>query len=258
MRRWIEGAYLVPKLPRVLAVGHEAPASESDLWEAVLYAGPNAALSHATAAHVRKLIEYPPREIHVSSPRDVRSLKNIHVHPRRTVARDIHAGLPVTTIPQTMLDLAATQEHKLVRKALARLDFNRVLDTQALRATCGKGKPGSKALLEALDIHDPRLAYTNGPLEYDFFEWCEHNKVPLPLVNVRVHGILVDAYWPAHSLVVELDGLGNHSTPAQLRRDKANDLTLRSAGLEIRRYDWALVHGHPKDVHADLMRALAR
>ena len=80
--------------------------------------------------------------------------------------------------------------------------------------------------------------------------------MPLPVVNEWLHGVLVDAYWPAHKVVVELDGGDNHSSPAQRRRDKANDLLLRSHGLVVVRYDWDLLHGRPRAVYDDLMRTL--
>lgn len=252
----IERGHLVWVLPKVYALGHLAPSREGDLWAAVLYAGPGAALSHATAAHWLGLIDYPPSVIEVSSPRRIKSLPGIRVYGRRPVERWLHNGIPVTSIAQTAVDLAAAAEFRLVRKALARLDFRHELDAAALDAACGSGKPGSGALRRALAVHQPRLARTNGRLEYDFFEWCETWEVPVPLVNERVHGVLADAYWPAHGVVVELDGGDNHSSPAQRRRDKANDLLLRGHGLVVLRYDWDLVHARPRAVYDDLMRTL--
>ncbi len=255
---WIERQTLIRVLPRVYALGHRAPSREGDLWAAILYGGPGAALSHATAAQWRGLIEYAPAVIEVSTPRDIDSLPRIRVYGRRSVERWLCNGIPVTSVQQTTLDLAAVAEFKLVRKALARLDFGHELDVGALEASCGPGKPGSRALRRALAIHQPQLAQTNGPLEYDFFEWCERWKVALPLVNERLHGVLVDAYWPDHGVVVELDGGDNHSSPAQRKRDKANDLLLRSHGLVVLRYDWDLVHLRPRAVYDDLMRTITR
>jgi Protein of unknown function (DUF559) len=257
VRRWVEGAYLVPKLPKVFAIGHDAPSREADLWAAVLYAGPGAMLSHATAAHWRGLIDYPPQVIDISTPRRINSLQSIRVHGRRPLDRWMFNGIPVTSIPQTLLDLAAVAELSLVRKALARLDYRQELDVGAIQMICGQGKTGSKLLLEALAIHQPRLAHTNSPLEDDFLIWCERWNVPLPFVNVRLYGVLVDAYWPDRGVVVELDGNNNHSSAAQLRRDRANELVLRGHGLVVLRYDWDLVHAEPKAVYDDLMATLA-
>jgi very-short-patch-repair endonuclease len=73
-----------------------------------------------------------------------------------------------------------------------------------------------------------------------------------------VHGVLVDAYWPTYGLVVELDGLDAHSSAAQLRTDKRNELKLREHGVTVLRYDWPLLHREPRRVHADLMTHLDR
>ena len=57
---------------------------------------------------VARLLKYPPRQIHVSSPRRVMDHANIVVHGRRTIDRIWHRGLPVTTPSQAILDYAAT------------------------------------------------------------------------------------------------------------------------------------------------------
>ncbi len=254
--RWSHSGYLTRVLPGVYAVGHHAPSREADLWAAVLFAGPDAMLSHATAACWHGLIEYPPTTIEVSSPRDVDSVKGVRVYGRRNLELTLYKGLAATSIAQTMLDLAAIAEPRLVRKALGRLDFRKQLNVAALERICGHGKPGSKPLRQALAIHQPQLARANGRLEENFIEFCERWEIPMPIFNARVHGVLVDAYWPQHRLVVELDGIDAHSSTAQRHRDKSNDLALRRHALVVLRYDWKLVMKTPELVHDDIMRSL--
>jgi hypothetical protein len=252
--RWIDDGYLRKVLPRVYAVGHTAPSHEADLMAAVLYAGPGAMLSHASAAHHRELIIYAPGVIHVSTPRSARSVRGvIHVHADRDRAWDVVRGIPATSVPQTLLDLAATHEPKLVQRAIATLDYRRELDVQAIARACGKGRRGSTHLRAALEAHRPELAYANGELEASFFNHCVEWEIPLPKLNVRVHGELVDAYWPKHNLVVELDGYANHSSAAQLHRDKQRDIKLRASGLTVARYDWCLLQHDPETVRQDVL-----
>jgi Transcriptional regulator, AbiEi antitoxin/Protein of unknown function (DUF559) len=254
--KWTHNGYLTRVHPGVYAVGHRPPTREAALWAAVLYAGPGAMLSHATAACWHGLIEYPPSTIEVSTPRGVDSLSRVRVYGRRRRVLTVHRGIPVTSIAQTMVDLAAVTEPRLVRKALARLDFRRQLNVRELEQACAHGRLGSKALREALAIHQPQLARANGRLEENFILFCERWEIPMPVFNVRLHGVLVDAYWPDHGLVVELDGAGAHSSAAQRHSDKSNDLKLRSHGLKVIRYDWKLVMKQPALVHADVMREL--
>jgi hypothetical protein len=170
-------------------------------------------LSHMTAAWWRGLIEYAPPAISVRTPRRCRSLPGITVHGRSDTQRHWHKPLPVTSLEQ-MLDLVASAELQLVRKALGRLDYRYELDTAALARICGRGRTG------------------------------------------RVHGVQVDAHYVEQRLVVELDGGGNHHSPAQMRRDHRNDLVLRGHGLRVNRYSRDLVHDEPLAVRADVLAAL--
>ena len=261
---WVRCGYLFRVAPRVYAVGHVAPSRDAALWTAVLFAGPGAALSHVTAAHWRRLADFPGRVVHVSTPRACASLPGIAVHGRRArLEREIVDGMPVTTIAQTALDVAAsTPDLVLVRKLLAEIEYRTgPLDVARLRVVCRRGRPGSQRLNQALDAYDPRLARMNGRLELGFYMFCERRRrrgVPLPEVNVKVAGVRVDAYFRAHALVVELDGDGNHRTPAQRRRDRRNELILRAHAIEVVRYDWALVEQEPHLTEQDLLAALAR
>lgn len=255
---WFKAGYLTRVLPKVYAVGHTAPSRAGDLWAAVLYAGPGAMLSHATAAHHRGLINHPPRVIEVSTPRDIRSTEHsLRVYGSRDLERVVHDRIPCTTSARTVLDLAAIGNRKLVRRALSVLDFRKELDVAALESLCGRGKPGSKALRRALAHHQPELARVNGTFEERFLYWCERSNVPMPRFNAWVHGVQVDAYWPDYGLVVELDGHDNHSSPAQLSDDRAKELVLRSHGLRVVRYGWALLEQQPVAMRADLLGQLA-
>src|SRR6202045_2481733 len=72
INRWLATGYLFRVLPGVYAVGHRAKTTEADLFAAVLYAGPGAMLSHATAAWWVGLVKSRPYMIHVSTPRRCR------------------------------------------------------------------------------------------------------------------------------------------------------------------------------------------
>jgi hypothetical protein len=256
---WIKAGYLTRVVRKVYAVGHDAPSEMADLWTAVLYAGPGGMLSHESDAHHRGLIMRPPNTIHVSTPRaKIKSIPGfISVHCERKLARVWHNGLPCTTIPQMLLDIASTSDPKLVRRALSVLDYRKGLDVAAIDAITGKGRRGTKALRLALKQYRPQDAHVNGKLEEGFLDFCEAGGVPLPKVNVWVHDIQVDAYWPDHGLVVEMDGDANHSSPAQRRKDRSKEVKLRAHGLRVVRYDWALLHTEPEAMHADLLAQLA-
>lgn len=250
---WKRQGYLHRILPRVYAVGHRARSYEADLAAALLYAGPGAALSHATAAHWLGLLDKPPRKIHISTPRRCRSQPGIVVHREREVSRVWHRRLPVTPVPQILLDLAATEPRRRLRMALANADYHDLLELGAIEAALGRGRHGSAQLREALAQHQPRLARTKSGLEVAFLELCEFAGIPLPETNEWVAGWEVDALFRTQHIAVELDGYGNHRSPAQIKRDRRKDLALRAAGFQPIRYSDEQLEQRT-DVIADLRR----
>lgn len=247
--RWVGEGYLHRELPGVYAVGHAARSAESDLAAALLYAGPGAMLSHATAAWWLGLLDQPPRTIQVSTPRQCRSQPGVRVHQRRSCERIWSRGLPTTAPPQTLLDLAAQAPLRTVRRALAKADYAGTLNIPAIQARLGPGRPGSTRLRRALREHEPRLARTKSENEALFLEICRAARLPLPETNVYIAGWEIDALWREQRVAVEIDGYGNHRSPAQVRRDRRKDLALRSIGYTPLRYsDEQLIDVRPQIV----------
>ncbi len=254
--RWRDAGYLHPELPAVYAVGHRAPSVEADLAAGLLYAGPGAMLSHATAAWWFALIDRRPHTIEISTNRRCVSLPEIRVHDRREVARTWHNCLPITVVAQALLDYAATAPAERVRRALAEAEYLDLLDFGAVEQMLGRGRPGSRVLRTALRRHQPAYAKTRSELENAFLGLCEDRGIPIPAVNVILEGWLVDAVWFDRRVVAELDGQRGHRTPAQLERDHTRDLQLRAAGFTVVRYTWTQITKQAHLVSADLRRLL--
>jgi predicted transcriptional regulator of viral defense system len=255
INRWLTGGFLYHRRRGVYAVGSPAHTIESSLWEAVLYAGPSAMLSHATAAKWLDMIDHWPAVIHVSTPRRRDSLSGLRVHSRRTrLSRTLHQTIPVTTIEDTLLDLAAAGELTLVRRSFARLAYQRRLHTGIVRQACRRGRNGSLPLRNELDRYDPLMARTRSDLEVAYLRL----DVPPPDdVNVRIGAASCDIVYYAAKVVVMLDGVGNHRSPGQVRRDLADSFALRRDGWLVLRYGAAEIYGQPAAVRAEVIAALA-
>jgi len=243
--------------PGVYAVGHVALSRASYLVAALFWAGKDAALSHVTAAEWWELCDERSGPIHITSLHKTRSRPGIRVHRARTLEATRHNRLPVTTVPRTLIDVAATVPFTDLRFMLANADYRQLLSVPAVEAQLRRGRKGSAALNRALEIHRPELADTRSLLERHFIPLLERFDLPMPEINVRVCGHLVDCHWPDRLVVVELDGGQAHGTPAAVRRDRQRDLDLRGAGYTVLRYSWDQVTGSPEEVAADLRRALA-
>lgn len=252
---WLKEGYLHRVLPHVYAVGHRAPSVEAELMAAVLHAGPGAALSHATAAWWLGLLNDRPPEIQVSTPRKCRSLPGIHIYDRRERSRVVHNRLPVTTVVETLVDLAATAPRRTLRLALANAEYHGMLHLEEIEAMAARGRRGATKLRQALKIHQPGLAHTKSRMERKLIRICEKEKIELPEINVKVDGWEVDALWRKAGLAVELDGYGNHHTPGQLRRDRRKEMALRAVKLTPIRYSEEQLDHHGQEVAAELRQA---
>ena len=213
-------------------------------------------LSHATAAKWLDMIDRWPVVIHVSTARRRDSLSGICLHRRRTgLARTMHGAIPVTSIPDTLLDLAAADELALVRRSLARLDYQRRLHTKQVRRACRRGRAGSLSLRDELDHYDPLMARTRSDLESAYLRL---GLPPPDDVNVLIAGVSCDIVYYDAKLIVMLDGVGNHRSPAQIRRDLADAFELRQLGWLVLRYGEAEIYGRPAAVRAEVIMELAR
>ena len=73
------------------------------------------------------------------------------------------------------------------------------------------------------------------------------------LLTARDHPRLeVDLHWPAHRLIVELDGYETHRTRAAFEADRQRDAALTADGYRVVRFTWRT----PDAVMRDRLRAL--
>jgi very-short-patch-repair endonuclease len=230
-------------------------------WLAAVRAvGPDAVLSHRDAAALHGLRRSDPRAIEVTCPRRVRPRPGIVVHHSRVLHRcDLTAvaGIPVTSIPRTLLDLAAAVDATQLRRAYEEAERLRLLNTQEIQDLLARsnGRYGVSAL-RALLGHDPAAATeSKTELESRFMDLVREHDLPVPQLNVLVEGYLVDAYWPAARLVVELQSYGYHSHRTAFERDHAKLARLKLAGLETLALTWRQVTAE-QAATAGLVRAL--
>jgi very-short-patch-repair endonuclease len=75
-------------------------------------------------------------------------------------------------------------------------------------------------------------------------------------VNARVGRFEVDFFWPAHRLVLEVDGFEHHGTPEAFQSDRRRDAALIAAGLRVVRVTWKQITEDPITTMVRLTQAL--
>ncbi|MEA2146851.1 MAG: hypothetical protein QOG59_2438, partial [Solirubrobacteraceae bacterium] len=121
----------------------------------------------------------------------------------------------------------------------------------------GPRRTGAAALRTLLDTLDgPQI--TRSAAERVLLRLLREAGLPAPRTNVRVAGSVVDAFWPEHNLIVEIDGFAVHGHRAAFERDRARGQALLAAGYRVMRITWRQLVQQPSLVVANLAAALAR
>ncbi len=207
---------------------------------AVLACGPEAALSHRSAAALWGIGTEAPGWVDVSVRRRCEHRRpGIRARSRPSLGVDEMAhrrGIPLTCLVRTLLDLALELPPRELERAVNQADKHGLIDPEKLRGSLDSqvGEPGVRALRALLDRHTFRLS--DSDLEILFRPLSAKAGLPMPLSKETVNGFEVDFFWPELGLVVETDGLRYHRTPSAQARDRLRDQTHTAAGLTHLRF----------------------
>jgi hypothetical protein len=226
---------------------------DAELWAAVLRAGPQAVLSHQTAAEVDGFAARPSRLIHVTVPAGLHMVRVpgivAHRSSRIEVARHPLRTPPRTRVEETALDLAQQSASiddafGWISRACSRRLTMPPLLLEAMQSR-RKMRWRTELTFALADLADGVLS----PLEYRYVRNVERAhglpaaKRQVLIVRGRQRQYLDNLYQP-FGLGVELDGQAYH--PAEERwKDIGRDNALAVDGILILRYGWPEVSDRP-------------
>jgi very-short-patch-repair endonuclease len=249
----------------VYAVGHRLIPKEGWWMAAVLASGPEAVLSHHSAAALWGLRGYSERAIEVTVPRKSTSSKQIKRHHSVLPAdeRTVREGIPATSVPRTIFDLAATESAEVIQNLLREAEHLELRDRLSLPDLIERypGRRGIRKVRLALDrLEEEPEGRKRSPLEERFAPFLRRHRLPIPRFNdwIPLNGknYQVDCHWPGTGQIVELDGWQGHRTRTAFRDDRARDRRLRVAGYSVTRITWNQLDDEPEAVAADLRTLL--
>jgi len=238
------------------------------LMAACLQAGDGAVVSHRSAAAVWGLEGFePPWIIDVTVPPKRRPrIENARVHRRLMTRRAVRDGIPLTPIPETILDLCAVSRNAGIplralddvrrRKLASSAELERCAAEHAPRRSAGF--PLYRALLErrlgrtppgtvfAADVLDLLVAAGLPEPEAEFW------------VTIGGRRYRIDLAYPRPKIAIECLGKVGHLNERSFEEDpvRNNDLAL-DGWLQIQ-VTWLRRVERPARVVADVEEALAR
>lgn len=266
----IEGRLLRGQLHRihrgVYSVGHRIVSREGRWMAAVLSAGIGAVLSHRSAGQLWQIL--PASEIwpELTRPTTFRSRSGIRGHHSPLPLDEITcmAGIPVTSVSRTLLDLACVLTRHQLERALNEAEVHRLTDRLSVPALLERypRRRGSAVLRTLFRDRATVRGITRRELERRFQVVVVSADLPLPRLNAHlsIQGRFfeVDCLWAEQRLIVELDGRESHGTELAFEKDRERDRLLLVEGWRVARVTWRQLRDDAPAVIADLRRLLRR
>jgi hypothetical protein len=233
---------------------------------AVLFCGTEAALSHRSAAALWGIRGASAGAIDVTSPAKTRSREGIRRHFAVLPADEVteRDGIPVTTVPRTLFDMAADHPVDVVEHSLRESERLRLHDALSLEHLLERypRRRGNGTVRECLRRRrELPVGVSREQLEARFLAFLDRFGLPRPRLNAWItlgpHRYQVDCLWPAQRVIVELDGYETHGTWSAFQRDRDRDRRLLATGYRGPRITWRQLEESPEEIAADLSALLA-
>jgi hypothetical protein len=242
----------------VYAVGRPPKTPLERAAATVLACGPGAALCCQSAFTLWGFDKHWRFPLHVCSPAK-RTRPGIVTHRFPSLAKkDVRTqlGIRVTSPARTILDHAPNLNRQQLRLAMAAARRSGSLKPAAIQDILDRNPthPGHTPLLQAFKGYQP----TRSELENTFLDFCARYDFPTPTINHPNGRHELDATFPGHNVIIELDGWDFHQDRHSFESDRDRDATHLANGTPTIRITWERITETPAKEAARLTHILAK
>jgi predicted transcriptional regulator of viral defense system len=241
----------------VYRVGHRAPSLEAHYLAAVLACGDGAVLSGPAAAHLLHLLKgkSPPPEVTVPTRRRAKGVK-IRRSDVRCDERTLWRGIPATSVPRILVDVAAGLDADSLAKACHEAGVRYGTTPAEVEKVLARrpNTPGA-GKLRAILRGDFKVMLSK--LEQRVALLFRKEGLELPEMNRPAGGRRVDCRWPKHRLTVEFDSFRYHNSRHTWEQDRRREREAYARGDDFRRYTWGDVFERPAAMLTELRTLLS-
>jgi Protein of unknown function (DUF559) len=210
-------------------------------WKGATLTAPETYLCRESAACAFGALEFETRGVTVTRPGSggPRRMSGVMVYRSSTLSGEttIHHGIPITTAPRTLLDLACCVSDRALARALR--EFVRLQKTSVYSLTDWLGtrshRRGAARLARATaKYRGLPIERARSGSEVRALEVLRGAGVELPRLNVDVADEEADLSWLRERLIIEIDGSPFHKDVGEDARKTA---AWQDAGWTVRRID---------------------
>jgi hypothetical protein len=167
-----------------------------------------------------------------------------------------YRGIPCTTVPRTLVDLAAVLTKDELARAVHEATVLYRTTPEQVEAVLAR-RPTSKGATKFRAVLRGDTKLTLSKLEKRFLELLDENGLELPETNKRIGNCYIDCRWPARKLTVELDSYRYHATRHAWEQDRKREREARRRDDDFRRFTWGDVFEEPDELVRELRPVLA-
>jgi hypothetical protein len=202
-------------------------------------------LSGRAAAYLWGLIKgaVPGPEVTTRTERRIKGIRTRRA--RAAVEATTCRRIPITTVPRTLVDLAAGLNADDLARACHEAGVRYGTTPRQVEAILAK-RPRTKGARRLREVLRGDVRVTLSKLERRFLARLKEAGLPLPQTNKVASGRRVDCRWPEHRLTVELDGYRYHHSRFAWEQDRRREREARARGDEFRRYSYGEVEEWPE------------
>jgi hypothetical protein len=242
----------------VYRVGHRAPSVEARYLAAVRACGEGSLLAGQAAGHVWGLVrgDAPPPEVITPTERRVRGVATRRVRRIDPGDATTWRGIPVTSVPRTLVDLARSLAEDDLARACHEAGVRHRVTPRQVEVVLAR-LPNSRGRGKLRRILTGEVQVALSKLEARFLTQLRDRGVPLPQTNRVAGSRRVDCRWPEQRLTVELDSYRYHNSRHSWELDRQREREARRRGDEFRRFTYRDVFEQPDPMLVELQALLS-
>ncbi|MDQ3728331.1 MAG: endonuclease domain-containing protein [Actinomycetota bacterium] len=236
----------------VFAVAPVLDYDKRGFWMSATLTSPDSFLARESAACALGVLSKDPSGVSVVRPGSggPRRMSGVTVYRSSTLDGETteHEGIPVTTLPRVLLDLACCVGNAALARALREAIRLHPLTIHELSDWHGQRlhRRGAVRLARVIARYGGLpIERARSGAEVRALELLRDAGVELPRLNVDIAGVEADLSWPSLKLIIEIDGGPFHEDAGE---DARKEAAWRAAGWEVRRIDSDDVYERPRNL----------